>query len=80
MCFDMRFDRTAEYAAAHGFRTITTTNATSRWKDAGQVNRAGEVAAARHAGVRWWSGKDWQTDAMSERKYNINADHSFCEP
>lgn len=32
---DMRFERTALYAAEHGFQTVTTTNATSRWKDAG---------------------------------------------
>ena len=40
MCFDMRFERTALYAADNNFDVITTTNATSRWKDADQVLRA----------------------------------------
>jgi len=37
MCFDMRMDVTADYAASHDFQVIATTNATSRWKDAEQV-------------------------------------------
>ena len=36
-CFDMRMERTAEYAADNGFTHFTTTNATSRWKDVAQV-------------------------------------------
>jgi predicted adenine nucleotide alpha hydrolase (AANH) superfamily ATPase len=75
MCFDMRFERTALYAHENGFDVITTTNATSRWKDAQQVNSSGIRAASKY-GVRWWQ-RDWQTDAMSDRKYRINAEHRF---
>ena len=37
MCFDLRMEVTADYAAGHDFQVIATTNATSRWKDAEQV-------------------------------------------
>ena len=75
MCFDMRLDKTAQYAATHGFPTFTTTNATSRWKDQDQVNSSG-MRAGRMWGVEYWL-YDWQTDRMTERKYQINADRSF---
>ena len=51
----MRFEKTAAYAEQHGFSYITTTNATSRWKDADQVNASGIRAAQAYAGVSWWS-------------------------
>jgi predicted adenine nucleotide alpha hydrolase (AANH) superfamily ATPase len=75
MCFDMRLDKTAQYAATHGFDTFTTTNATSRWKDVDQVNRSG-IRASKMWGVDYWV-YDWQTDRMTERKYEINAENTF---
>ena len=51
MCFDMRMDRTAAHAAANGFGVIATTNATSRWKDAEQVDASGVKAAAKYEGA-----------------------------
>ena len=77
MCFDMRYERTVAYAAAHGFTHVTSTNATSRWKDAAQVSASGvRSAMASEAAVRLLE-HDWQTEAMSERKYRINAAESF---
>ena len=50
-CFKLRLLRTAEYAAAHGIRLITSTLASSRWKSLDQINEAGmwacEQVAAR---------------------------------
>ena len=40
-CFKLRLLRTAEYARDHGFKVITTTLASSRWKSLGQINEAG---------------------------------------
>ena len=60
MCFDMRMERTALYAHEHGFHYITTTNATSRWKDVKQVNDSGVRAAARYPGINFWD-YNWQT-------------------
>merc|ERR1712054_384447 len=76
MCFDMRFERTALYAYENGFKTFTTTNATSRWKDADQVNSSGLRVAKKYDGVEYWV-YDWQTEEMNKRKYKINAEESF---
>ena len=76
MCFDMRMERTALYASENGFDTFTTTNATSRWKDEEQVNASGVKAAKAYDNTDYWM-YDWQTDAMTERKYKINADQKF---
>jgi hypothetical protein len=51
MCFDMRMEVTADYAAGHDFQVIATTNATSRWKDADQVQPNGV----------WWAGNPPKT-------------------
>ncbi|CAM9436068.1 unnamed protein product, partial [Heterosigma akashiwo] len=76
MCFDMRFDRTALYAYENGFPVFTTTNATSRWKDINQVNQSGLRVAEKYPGVEYWV-YDWQTDQMTQRKYEVAANHSF---
>jgi len=72
----MRMEVTAAYAHEHGFGCFTTTNATSRWKDADQVNSSGLRAAARYDGVSYWL-YDWQTDSMTQRKYEISAEERF---
>jgi len=75
-CFDMRMERTALYAHEHGFDAIATTNATSRWKDAKQVDDSGARAAARYEGLQYWC-HDWQSDEMTLRKYQISAQQKF---
>lgn len=40
-CFKFRLLRAARYAAANGYDVLTTTLASSRWKDLEQVNAAG---------------------------------------
>ncbi|MGM9736641.1 MAG: epoxyqueuosine reductase QueH [Candidatus Cryptobacteroides sp.] len=48
-CFRFRLLRAAEYAAANGFRVLTTTLASSRWKSLDQINEAGMWACAQVA-------------------------------
>ena len=43
-CFRYRLERAARYAHEHGFDVLTTTLASSRWKDLIQVNAAGNYA------------------------------------
>lgn len=43
-CFKFRLLRAARYASAHGYTLLTTTLASSRWKDLGQVDAAGRWA------------------------------------
>ena len=76
MCFDMRMERTALYAHENGFHYITTTNATSRWKDVNQVNESGIRAAAKYPNMHFWE-YNWQTDQMTQRKYEISAAEKF---
>mmetsp|Transcript_15380 Transcript_15380/g.22696 ORF Transcript_15380/g.22696 Transcript_15380/m.22696 type:complete len:319 (+) Transcript_15380:107-1063(+) len=75
-CFDMRMERTALYAHEHGFDAIATTNATSRWKDAKQVDDSGARAAAKYDNLEYWT-HDWQSDEMTIRKYQISANERF---
>lgn len=44
ICFRFRLLRAAQYAAKNGLRVLTTTLASSRWKNLEQVNAAGEDA------------------------------------
>ena len=43
-CFEFRLLRAARYAASHGYDILTTTLASSRWKDLSQVDAAGRLA------------------------------------
>ena len=43
-CFRFRLGRAAGYALAHGYTVLTTTLASSRWKDLAQVDEAGRSA------------------------------------
>ncbi len=43
-CFRYRLYRSARYALAHGFRVMSTTLASSRWKSLEQINAAGRWA------------------------------------
>jgi epoxyqueuosine reductase len=75
-CFDMRMERAALYAHEHGFDGLATTNATSRWKDSEQVDASGERAASRYPNLTYWC-RNWQTDEMTLRKYQIATDNHF---
>ncbi len=45
-CFRFRLVRAARYASEHGCTVLTTTLASSRWKDLAQVGQAGEYACS----------------------------------
>ena len=50
-CFRYRLLRAARYASRHGYTLLTTTLASSRWKNLAQVNAAGEWAVAMVGGL-----------------------------
>jgi epoxyqueuosine reductase len=50
-CFRFRLLRAADFAATQGYRLLTTTLASSRWKDLGQVDEAGRWACAQVNGI-----------------------------
>ena len=54
MCFDMRFEKAAEYAHEHGFPVFTSCLGISRWKDMDQINGCGHRAAEKYDDVIYW--------------------------
>ena len=45
-CFKYRLGRAAKYASGHGYKVLTTTLASSRWKRLDQIDEAGREACA----------------------------------
>ncbi len=75
-CFKMRLKETARYAHEHGFKVITTTLASSRWKSMGQINEAGEFAVSEFPDVLWW-GQNWKKGGLNERRAAIIREYQF---
>ena len=59
VCFQYRLHHAACYAQAHGFKWLTTTLASSRWKNIRQIDTAGMVAVSDCPDVKWWS-QNWR--------------------
>jgi len=78
MCFDMRFERTALYAAENGFPVITSSLGISRWKDMNQINGCGARAAARYDGVTYWT-YNWRKGGGSARMIEISKREEFYQ-
>ena len=66
-CFKMRLLATAQLAHEKGFTQITTTLASSRWKNLEQIAEAGHWAASQFPDVEFWD-KNWRKDGLSERR------------
>jgi len=77
-CFDMRFERTALYAAEHGFPVISSSLGISRWKDMNQINDSGLRAAARYPGLVYWT-YNWRKDGGAARMYEIAKRENFYQ-
>lgn len=75
-CFQLRLRRTAEYAAAHGFKVIATTLASSRWKSLSQIEQAGLAACEDIPGVTFWA-QNWRKGGLSERRASIIREQNF---
>ena len=78
MCFDMRFERTALYAAENGFAVISSSLGISRWKDMNQINGCGERAAAKYDGVTYWT-YNWRKGGGSARMIEISKREEFYQ-
>lgn len=75
-CFKHRLLRTARYAHEHGFKTIATTLASSRWKSLGQIEAAGRFAESRYPDVTFWA-RNWRKGGLSERRIEIIKEYGF---
>jgi len=86
LCFRYRLLRAARYAAANGFRVLTTTLASSRWKDLAQVNAAGLWACSVVNGAPeenpetpllvWWP-QNWRKGGLQPRRSEIIREQNF---
>lgn len=80
-CFKLRLLRTAEYAAANGYKVIATTLASSRWKSLDQINQAGlwacsQIVTTNENQVIWWD-RNWRKGGLQERRLEIIKEYDF---
>ena len=75
-CFRYRLARAASYAASNGYAVLTTTLASSRWKDLEQVNEAGFDACAKVSGVVWWD-MNWRKGGLQPRRAELIRELGF---
>ena len=75
-CFSMRLRKTAEYARDHGYKVITTTLASSRWKSLEQIEEAGLKGCADIPEVTYWT-QNWRKGGLSERRSAIIKEMNF---
>ncbi|SDE75353.1 epoxyqueuosine reductase QueH [Terriglobus roseus] len=77
-CFEMRFERTALYAAEHGFDIISSSLGISRWKDFNQVTGAGVKAASRYPELKYWE-YNWRKGGGASRMIEISKRENFYQ-
>ena len=77
-CFDMRFERTAQYAAEHGWDLISSTLGISRWKDMDQINGCGVRAASRYDDMEYWT-LNWRKQGGTQRMIEISKNEEFYQ-
>ena len=89
-CFKYRLLRAARYASEHGFTVLTTTLASSRWKDLSQVDAAGRWACdtvnssliglaqtpSSPVSVTWW-GQNWRKGGLQDRRNQLIRELGF---
>ncbi len=75
-CFKYRLLRAARYASAHGYTVLTTTLASSRWKDLAQVDEAGRWACSQVENVTWW-GQNWRKGGLQDRRNQLIRELNF---
>ena len=78
MCFDMRFERTALYAAENGFSLISSSLGISRWKDMKQINDCGHRSASHYEGITYWD-YNWRKNGGAVRMLEISKNESFYQ-
>lgn len=76
VCFQYRLSHAAAYAQDHGFRWLTTTLASSRWKNIQQIDMAGKTAVAPYPNVEWWS-QNWRKGGLQLRRSQLLKINNF---
>lgn len=66
-CFLFRLKRAAQYAQNNGYRWLTTTLASSRWKNIQQIDVAGQLSVEDCPNVEWWA-QNWRKGGLQTRR------------
>ncbi|OGX25994.1 MAG: hypothetical protein A2Y03_07250 [Omnitrophica WOR_2 bacterium GWF2_38_59] len=75
-CFDIRMQKTAEFANKNGFNIFATSLGISRWKDLSQVNNSGINAAKAYTGLTFWDF-NWRKEGGSILMYQTSEREGF---
>ena len=75
LCFEYRLRKAAAYASENGFKWLTTTLASSRWKNIVQINEAGLRATAQTQ-VTFWQ-QNWRKGGLQERRNELLRINAF---
>lgn len=75
-CFEIRLQKTAQFAFEKGYTHIATTLASSRWKSLEQIASAGKWATQQVLGITFWE-KNWRKDGLSERRIILLKENNF---
>ena len=76
-CFDMRFQKTAQYASVNNFDIISSTLGISRWKDMKQINDSGERSSEPYQ-LPYWDF-NWRKQGGSSRMLEISKKENFYQ-
>ena len=76
-CFDMRFERTAQYASDNDFDLISSTLGISRWKDMDQINTSGARSSAPY-NIPYWDF-NWRKKGGSSRMLELSKREGFYQ-
>lgn len=76
ICFQFRLHRAACYAQEHGFTLLTTTLASSRWKNIRQIDAAGQWAVNDCPDVEWWE-QNWRKGGLQMRRNELLHQNDF---
>jgi len=76
-CFDMRFERTVQYASDNDFDLISSTLGISRWKDMGQINVSGVRSSAPY-NIPYWDF-NWRKKGGSSRMLELSKREGFYQ-
>jgi len=76
-CFDMRFERTAQFASDNDFDLISSTLGISRWKDMDQINISGARSSASY-NIPYWN-INWRKKGGSSRMLELSKREGFYQ-
>lgn len=75
-CFRMRLIAAAKMTKQLGLNVFTTTLASSRWKNIGQIAKAGIEAQEAVPGTLFWA-QNWRKGGLYERRNQLLRDFAF---